>query len=58
MFQCAVAEILRGDDSSIKVELDAVVEPVRPEMVILLSSLRSQLVEIDVVRVFLAPGMS
>ena len=58
IFHCAVAEMLRGDDISMKVEFDAVLEPVRPEIVILLSSLRLQLVEMDAVSVFLAPGIS
>ena len=50
--------MLGEDDSSMKLELVAVLEPVRPEMIILLSTGRLQFVEMDVVRMFLAPGMS
>ena len=50
--------MLGEDDSSMKLELDGVLEPVRPKMIILLSTCRLQFVEMVVVRMFLAPGMS
>ena len=58
MFNWAVAEILGEDDRSMKLELVDVLEPVRPEMIILLSARRLQFVEMVAVRMFLAPGMS
>jgi hypothetical protein len=58
IFHWAVGEMLGEDDSSMKLELDGVLEPVRPEMIILLSTCRLQFVEMVVVRMFLAPGMS